>query len=445
MARWINNLIDRWLSAAASAPRPFRVALARKAARRGLAAVALNTAPDDPVVLTELGLHRSAADSPDPFTRMIGLAGMGRVDEARRLHEAQTDLTRSQRIRLARAAAPYDALFALGLLPSDQVEARTACLLALSRIEEAERLLPYPSTAEQFALAASALNLRGRLASERGQLNALFVRNGLEPPFAVTDAAPSIFEAKTSAPFLQGDHPLVSIVIAARNADGTIGNALESLTRQTWRDLQIIVVDDNSTDNTAAIVQTWRERDVRIILIPNALERGAYGARNTGVATARGSIIVFHDADDWAHPRRIERQVERMGGGAASVCRYLRLTDDGGVVNPRIFPLVRYNPIFMAVRREVLSRIGPFDPVQTGGDSELLARLEAQVGRWNVARNPECLVLARWRSGSLMASEETGLSGKGIQARIDYVEAWRRRHANAFRGARRLSTPLENR
>lgn len=427
-------LADQALMLAPWAPEPARLALARRAARRGLAAAALKAAPTDPDVLVDTGLYRSAAQSDDPVARMIGLAGLGCVDKAAALHGEHAALDGRRRLQLARAAAPFSPAFALQLLPESAYPERAACLLALGRIEAAEAELDRTSPSrERWALHAAARAALGDHRAARGALNSLFAADALEAPFAPGDRPASIQQAEAEAPALHGEGPRVSIVMAARNAAATIVTALRSLTRQTWRNLEIVVVDDGSTDDTAALVRRCAERDSRIVLHGNTWERGAYGARNTGVAVATGDLVVFHDADDWAHPRRVERQVEAMGGRAASICRYLRLTDEGRIVNPRIFPLLRINPILCAVRKSVLDRLGPFDPVQLGGDSELLARLEARFGRWNVERIPACLVLARWDKGSLMAAKATGLSAEGARLRVNYAEAWRRRHAETFR------------
>ena len=169
---------------------------------------------------------------------------------------------------------------------------------------------------------------------------------------------------------------------------------------------------------------------------------GAYGARNTGIAAARGTYVTFHDADDWAHPRRIERQVLALESrGMGSVCSHIRLNAEGHILAPRVFPLARINPILLMVRREALIRWGGFDPVRLGGDSELLARIDAIYGRQSVARVPEILVVAGWSGSSLMGAADTGLKGEGARLRVAYVETWRRRHAESDFSAEACRTP----
>jgi hypothetical protein len=104
---------------------------------------------------------------------------------------------------------------------------------------------------------------------------------------------------------------LVSVIIPVFNGEALIGDTIESALRQTWRNLEIIVVDDGSTDRTAEVVQAYADRDSRIRLVrqPNS---GVARARNRGLAGARGEFVAPLDADDLWEPTKIEMQVRRM-------------------------------------------------------------------------------------------------------------------------------------
>jgi glycosyltransferase involved in cell wall biosynthesis len=105
--------------------------------------------------------------------------------------------------------------------------------------------------------------------------------------------------------------PLVSVVIPAYNAGDTVAETLESVCRQTYRNLQIIVVDDGSTDATAEIIERQARLDSRILLIRKENE-GVAKARNTGIQASTGEYLAPVDSDDVWHPSKIEKQMAVM-------------------------------------------------------------------------------------------------------------------------------------
>ena len=99
---------------------------------------------------------------------------------------------------------------------------------------------------------------------------------------------------------------LVSIIVPAYNVAEYIESCLNSLLAQTHEEIEVVVVDDGSTDETAAVCAAVARRDarVRIIAQPNA---GVSAARNRGVQEARGKYVCFVDSDDAAHPDMVAR------------------------------------------------------------------------------------------------------------------------------------------
>lgn len=92
---------------------------------------------------------------------------------------------------------------------------------------------------------------------------------------------------------------LVSLIIPCYNAESTIEKCLESVISQTYRNLEIIIINDGSTDRSPAIIKQFQERDSRIILI-DQINSGVSKARNQGIKQASGTYICFVDSDDWA-------------------------------------------------------------------------------------------------------------------------------------------------
>lgn len=117
------------------------------------------------------------------------------------------------------------------------------------------------------------------------------------------------------------NNPLISVIIPARNSSETIKTALDSITAQTYKNLEIIVVDDNSTDNTKEVVGELAQKDARIhyYALPqddpkrfdpflNRNINAGYVARNFGFTKVAGDLITFQDADDASLLNRIEVQ-----------------------------------------------------------------------------------------------------------------------------------------
>lgn len=110
--------------------------------------------------------------------------------------------------------------------------------------------------------------------------------------------------------------PLVSVIVPAFNAVDTIDATLRSVRAQTYRQLEILVVDDGSHDATASVVEQHAKDDPRIRLIrqPNG---GVASARNRGIAEAKGDFVAPIDADDLWRPTKVEKEIAAMIAGGA--------------------------------------------------------------------------------------------------------------------------------
>lgn len=101
--------------------------------------------------------------------------------------------------------------------------------------------------------------------------------------------------------------PSVSVLVAAYHVEDYLERCIESLVGQTFDDLEVIVVDDASTDGTAEVAAAFEARDPRVRLIRHGENRGAGGARNTALDAATGEWIAFVDGDDWMVDHALER------------------------------------------------------------------------------------------------------------------------------------------
>jgi glycosyltransferase involved in cell wall biosynthesis len=170
--------------------------------------------------------------------------------------------------------------------------------------------------------------------------------------------------------------PLVSVLVPAFNAGETIADTLRSAMTQTYRNLEIIVVDDGSRDDTARIVSQLETEDSRIRLIQQA-NSGVAAARNAALAAAGGSLIAPLDADDLWHPQKIEMQVNNLGmsgdGPGLDYCWYVDIDEQSKILscNRNRFEGDVYEDLILAnfignssvplIRRSILEAIGGWD------------------------------------------------------------------------------------
>lgn len=126
--------------------------------------------------------------------------------------------------------------------------------------------------------------------------------------------------------------PLVSVIMPAYNAQEYIEKAIRSVINQTVTDLEVLVLDDGSTDATCSIVEALSAQDSRIVLIRNDCNMGVARTRNRGLDCFRGRYVAFLDSDDVWRPEKLEVQLLRMQEtGAALVYSSYAIVDEAGV------------------------------------------------------------------------------------------------------------------
>jgi glycosyltransferase involved in cell wall biosynthesis len=214
--------------------------------------------------------------------------------------------------------------------------------------------------------------------------------------------------------------PLVSIILAVCNGEPFVADTLDSVLGQTYQNIEVIVVDDGSTDGTPAVVEACANRDSRVRVICQR-NRGVSAARNRGLAVARGQFVATVDSDDLWDPTKIERQVRRMieGGEHTGLiyCWWVCIDVNGAVLDwsPRwriegdgLETLLQVNYCGGAsvhlFRRKWLEEIGGYDETREPCEDWEVALKVAERAR--VAVEPSVLVGYRRRPGSLSTRTE---------------------------------------
>jgi len=232
--------------------------------------------------------------------------------------------------------------------------------------------------------------------------------------------------------------PKISVIVPAFNAAEHIATAMEALIAQTWENLEVLVVDDLSTDSTPDMIATFSKRDPRIRLIRAEANRGAYVARNLGLREASGEFVTTHDSDDWSHPQKLEIQAQHLmsnPGIAANMSQQARSTSDL-VFHRRGNPghYIFDNMSSLMFRRELVTKaLGFWDAVRFGADSEFIERLRRTFGSRSVVSLEALLSFQRQAEGSLTGSSAFGYHGFLMGARQAYHQASRWHHLRSKR------------
>jgi len=221
--------------------------------------------------------------------------------------------------------------------------------------------------------------------------------------------------------------PLVSVVVPVFRPDAGLLTAVRSLAAQTWSHLEILLVDDASGPEYESLLLEAAELDPRVRLLRREANGGSYLCRNLALAQARGEFLSFHDADDWAHPQRIEHQLTELmanPGQTANHSLAMRAHDD--LTRQWLgYPAIRTNASSLLLRTELLRELGGFDEVRKSGDSELVSRIEALTGE-RIRVVPEVLAVTRLRMSSLSRGDFS--MGWARAARIAYQGGYRHWH-----------------
>ena len=156
--------------------------------------------------------------------------------------------------------------------------------------------------------------------------------------------------------------PTVSVIMPAWNAAATIAESMRSALAQTHAGIQLVVVDDCSTDATWEIVQAQATADARVLAIRQRANGGVAAARNAGLEAATGTHIAFLDSDDCWHPDKLTRQLAHMRGSGAMICyAAYRRVDEAGRELSRVSPPVRVDYPAMLRSNRIGNLTGIYD------------------------------------------------------------------------------------
>ncbi len=198
--------------------------------------------------------------------------------------------------------------------------------------------------------------------------------------------------------------PKISVVMSVYNREAYIGEAVESILEQSFRDFELIVLDDGSTDDTLAILQAYQTRDERIRLIA-CPHRGIVATVNQGISLARGEWVARMDSDDIALPYRFEDQMEWLALTGADVCggwiRYFGSAEKRMVEYPKTDQAIKMGLLFgssfanptVMMKAALIKQLGYDGAWEKAEDYDLWER--AVRAGWEMTNIPKVLLLYR--------------------------------------------------
>ncbi len=226
--------------------------------------------------------------------------------------------------------------------------------------------------------------------------------------------------------------PRLTVLMAVRNGERTVGEAVESILGQSFSDFEFLVVNDNSTDGTGAVLGTFN--DARLTVIANERRQGLTRSLNRGLAQTTTAYIARQDADDRSAPERLERQVAFLDSHpdvALAGTWYRKIDEQGRVLASQQLPctatdlrwhLIFYSPFVhsaVVFRRSVLDVVGTYDEhLHYAQDYDLWCRIARS---FELANLDEYLVDFRVSEASMTATYGSTVIEEPRQVAREYL------------------------
>lgn len=288
-------------------------------------------------------------------------------------------------------------------------------------------------------------------------VNRYLAQFGVAPLGLAPGAQPRFHRLRAATVRRVESGPLVSVIMPAFNAAATLEFAARSILDQSWRPLELLIVDDASTDDSAAIAARLASEDARVRVLRNRANVGPYVSKNFALQVARGTYVTGHDADDWAHPQRIERQAQAAAAACGALpvhlCGMLRCEASGRFSRISKVTINSADGVLQAAFISAFfdaaflrSALGHWDEARFAGDSEMIRRAERALGA-EVPRRHEFGMVCLDAPEGLTNHPEHGFSpARGLSdSRRAYRDACTAWHLTLQPGATHLDFPQRQR
>jgi glycosyltransferase involved in cell wall biosynthesis len=246
-----------------------------------------------------------------------------------------------------------------------------------------------------------------------------------------------LFLNLTSSKLPSVDGPLVTVCMSCFNAEKFVENAARSILNQTYKNIELLIFNDKSTDNSFSIIKRLEKEDDRIKIFDNKDNQGTYVNRNQAFQSAKGDYFTILDADDFALPQRLELQVKHLEKNShhiGVINEWIRLFIDGKIhFKSWLGGCYQHEAVAtMMIRTHICrEKAGYWDSVRFAADTEFHHRLCRIFGNEKLPLIKIPTVLSLHHESSLTNDPTTGINtiNSGLSpTRIDYRKSWKSWH-----------------
>lgn len=261
--------------------------------------------------------------------------------------------------------------------------------------------------------------------------NKMYLADNMEPIDVAPGSGAAMDRITCAATDYVDGGPKVSVIIPTYNSGPRISTAIRSLLAQSWRNLEILIMDDCSPEENNEHLYHWADLDPRIQVIRLPENGGTYKARNIALARyVTGDLVTVHDDDDWSHPRKIQVQVEHLLEDRTRIANVSLLSR----TTPNLkFTRINSNPVFlqrnfsslMFWKDPVVQHLGYWDLVNRSSDAEMHDRISSFFNQPIETAGSSAMSFLRVREDSLT-------SGEIYKGYIDQRRLWYQRASRAW-------------
>ena len=318
-----------------------------------------------------------------------------------------------------------------------------------ARISIKKSLMRWPESNDVYITAAQIEKNAGNPRTQLEHINIMLNLNRLAP---IASSSPTFeinpHHLSTVAKQALHDDRLVSIIMTCYKRNPLQKNAIASILNQTYKNIELIIVDDCSPDDNYSYLNDLTKNDDRVEVFQMDKNGGTYVAKNFGMALAKGEFIGFMDSDDYSHAERIERQVAYLDAHSnvmAVTNDYFRV-DESSDIEFRGIGALRMACISLLLRSEVVNQIGYFDSLRVGADSEYIERIEAYFGPGSTQRERLPTMIVMLHRTSLSGGGPFHISWRSISGhRLQHHRSFRQWHKKIKSGISSPYIPKEMR